>query len=52
MTVKDHEPQVKNADRYEDLRRKGMSKERAARIANIPNVSRRGGHYIERQERK
>ncbi len=34
---------VKNPDQYEALRDKGMSKERAARIANTPDASRRGG---------
>lgn len=34
---------VKNEDQYEALKDKGMSKERAARIANSPGASRRGG---------
>jgi hypothetical protein len=34
---------VKNKEQYEALKRKGMSKERAARIANSPGASRRGG---------
>lgn len=34
---------VKNEKQYEGLKRKGMSKERAARIANAPGSSRRGG---------
>jgi hypothetical protein len=34
---------VKNERQYEALRDKGMSKERAARIANSPNASRNGG---------
>jgi hypothetical protein len=34
---------VKNPDQYEALRDKGMSKERAARIANSPDASKRGG---------
>jgi hypothetical protein len=34
---------VKNPDQYEALRDKGMSKERAARIANTPDASKRGG---------
>jgi hypothetical protein len=36
-------PTVKNEDQYEALKKKGMSKERAARIANSPGASRRGG---------
>ena len=34
---------VKNEKQYDGLRRKGMSKERAARIANSPGASSRGG---------
>jgi hypothetical protein len=34
---------VKNEKQYEALKDKGMSKERAARIANSPDASRRGG---------
>jgi hypothetical protein len=34
---------VKNEKQYEGLRKKGMSKERAARIANSPGASSRGG---------
>jgi hypothetical protein len=36
-------PSVKNEKQYEGLKRKGMSKQRAARIANSPGASRRGG---------
>jgi hypothetical protein len=36
-------PSVKNEKQYEGLRKKGMSKERAARIANSPGASSRGG---------
>jgi hypothetical protein len=41
--ARDHGPSVKDDKQYEGLRRKGMSKERAARIANSPGASRRGG---------
>jgi hypothetical protein len=34
---------VKNEKQYEALKDKGMSKERAARIANDPDSSRKGG---------
>jgi hypothetical protein len=34
---------VKNEKQYEALKDKGMSKERAARIANAPGSSSRGG---------
>ena len=36
-------PSVKNEKQYETLKDRGMSKERAARIANSPGASRRGG---------
>jgi hypothetical protein len=35
--------QVKNEKQYEALKDKGMSKERAAKIANSPNASHNGG---------
>ena len=41
--AKDHGPSIKNDKQYEGLRKKGMSKERAARIANSPSSSKRGG---------
>lgn len=34
---------VKNENQYEALKDKGMSKQRAARIANSPGASSRGG---------
>jgi hypothetical protein len=34
---------VKNEKQYEALKKKGMSKSRAARIANAPNSSSNGG---------
>jgi hypothetical protein len=39
----DQRPSVKNEKQYEALEDKGMSKERAARIANSPGASSRGG---------
>jgi hypothetical protein len=41
--TKDHGPSVKDDKQYEGLRKKGMSKERAAKIANTPNASKKGG---------
>jgi hypothetical protein len=43
--AKDHGPQVKDDERYERLREDGMSKEKAARIANTPasEAGQRGG---------
>jgi hypothetical protein len=34
---------VKNEKQYEGLRKKGMSKERAAKISNTPSASSKGG---------
>lgn len=39
----DKRPSVKNEKQYEALKDKGMSKERAARIANSPDASSHGG---------
>ena len=39
----DQRPSVKNEKQYEALKDKGMSKQRAARIANSPDASRHGG---------
>ena len=36
-------PSVKNEKQYEKLKKKGMSKQRAARISNSPGASSRGG---------
>jgi hypothetical protein len=41
--AKDHGPTIKNDKQYEGLRKKGMSKQRAASIANSPDSSKRGG---------
>jgi hypothetical protein len=41
--AKDHGPSVKSDKQYEGLRKKGMSKERAAKIANTPGASGKGG---------
>lgn len=42
---RDDRPSVKDDERYEELRKQGMSKEKAARIANTPQeeASRKGG---------
>ena len=34
---------MKDDQQYEGLRKQGMSKERAAKIANTPDVSEKGG---------
>jgi hypothetical protein len=41
--AKDHGSSVKDDKQYEGLRKKGMSKERAAKIANTPDASSKGG---------
>ncbi len=41
--AKDHGPSIKNDKQYEGLRKKGMSKGRAAAIANTPDASKKGG---------
>jgi hypothetical protein len=56
--AKDHGPSVKDDKQYEGLRKKGMSKERAAKIATTPNASEKGGSAAtgrvepEQQERR
>jgi hypothetical protein len=41
--AKDHGSSVKNDKQYEGLRKKGMSKERAAKIAHASGSSKKGG---------
>jgi len=41
--AKDHGPSIKDDKQYEGLRKKGMSKQRAASIANAHNSSKKGG---------
>ena len=41
--AKDHGPSIKDDKQYEGLRKKGMSKQRAAAIANTPDASEKGG---------
>ena len=43
---------VKNEKQYEALKDKGMSKERAAKIANSPGASSRGGKSSARSSSK
>lgn len=44
-------PQIKNEDQYEALRDKGMSKKKAARIANTENSGKKGGKADKYEER-
>ena len=50
--AKDHGPSIKDDEQYEALREKGMSKEKAARIANTPReaAARRGGEAAPYEE--
>ena len=41
--AKNHGSSVKDDKQYEGLRKKGMSKSRAAAIANSPGASKKGG---------
>ena len=41
---------IKNEDQYETLRDKGMSKEKAARIANSEDASKKGGRHKKYEE--
>ncbi|MBF4765758.1 hypothetical protein ISU07_21715 [Nocardioides islandensis] len=41
---------VKNEKQYEALKDKGMSKERAARIANSPDASKHGGKSTKKSD--
>ncbi|HET8860112.1 Rho termination factor N-terminal domain-containing protein [Marivirga sp.] len=43
MAKKNDIPTVKNEEQYEALRDKGVSKEKAARIANTPDAGKKGG---------
>ncbi len=47
----DHGPSIKNDEQYEKLRKEGMSKEKAARIANTSNSGEKGGKAENYEER-
>ena len=49
--AKDHGPSIKDDEQYEALRDEGMSKEKAARIANTPDASEKGGEASPYEER-
>jgi hypothetical protein len=49
--AKDHGPQIKDDEKYEELRDEGMSKEKAARIANTKNPGKKGGKASPYEER-
>lgn len=50
--AKDHGPSIKDDEQYEALREEGMSKEKAARIANTPRdeAARKGGEAAPYEE--
>jgi hypothetical protein len=48
---KEDNSRVKNEDQYEALREKGMSKEKAARIANTPDSGEKGGKSSKYEDR-
>ena len=52
MATKDHGPQIKDDEQYEALRDEGMSKEKAARIANSDKkeTGKKGGKSKEYEE--
>lgn len=49
--AKNHGPQIKDDKQYEELRDKGMSKNKAARIANTKNSGKKGGKAGKYEER-
>ncbi|MBW3470176.1 DUF7218 family protein [Arthrospiribacter ruber] len=49
--AKNKRPSIKNEAQYEALRDQGMSKEKAARIANDPNSGKKGGKASDYEER-
>jgi hypothetical protein len=50
--AKDHGTSVKDDKQYEGLRKKRMSKQRAARIANDPDSSKKGGKKSSKSGKK
>lgn len=49
--TKDHGPQIKDDGKYEALRDEGMSKQKAARIANTKDASKKGGKAQKYEDR-
>ncbi len=49
--AKNHGPSIKDDAKYEALRREGMSKQKAARIANTPDSGVRGGKAKDYEDR-
>lgn len=49
--AKDHGPSIKNDEKYEALLKEGMSRTKAARIANTPNSGKKGGKAEQYEDR-
>ncbi|MCM4157752.1 Rho termination factor N-terminal domain-containing protein [Gramella sp. AN32] len=49
--AKDHGPSIKNDEKYEALLKEGMSRQKAARIANTPDSGEKGGRAEKYEER-
>ncbi len=49
--AKNHGPSIKNDEQYEALLDEGMSKTKAARIANTPDSGKKGGKAKKYEER-
>ncbi|MFD1095036.1 DUF7218 family protein [Salegentibacter chungangensis] len=49
--AENHGPQIKNDEQYEELRDKGMSKSKAARIANDSDSGEKGGKSEKYEDR-
>jgi len=49
--TKDHGKQIKDDKKYEELRAKGMSKSKAARIANTGDSGKKGGKAKKYEDR-
>lgn len=49
--AKDHGPSIKDDAKYEALREKGMSEQKAARIANTPDSGKKGGKADKYEDR-
>ena len=49
--AKDHGPTIKDDAQYEALRDEGMSKQKAARIANTPDAGEKGGKASNYEDR-
>ena len=51
MSTKNHGNTIKDEEKYEALRREGMSKQKAARIANTPDSGKKGGKAKKYEDR-